>query len=343
MAVGVRRAAGWEAREHPLADGGEGSVRISLSHRAGERVDVETVDALGRPIIASYGLLTDGTALIGAADIVGLATIAPADRDPTHATSTGLAAPLLDAVRRGATSAVVFVGGTASIDGGLGLLRGLGARSTGADLPSLASLDLGPARESLQGLMLVAALDVASPLCGPTGAAQLFGPQKGATGEQIPRLDAALRRLSALLGIDPDTRGAGAGGGVGAALLALGAEHRSGAALIVELTGFRERLAGADLCLTGEGCIDRSTLDGKTVTAVVDACRLADVPCAVLGGAVTDVADALQDRGAAAVLAIGRQPRPLEDALAATAGDLTASARACCSLVGTAKRPPTGR
>lgn len=342
MAAGVRDAGG-EPVMHPMADGGEGSLLALAASSGTERHDVAGPDAHGRPGHTSFLLLADGTAAVEAADAVGLAAIEPADRDVLLASSAGLAAPMRAALESGARRIVVFLGGVATVDGGTGLLAALGARLAdeagnrlaggGADLLRVGTVDLSPVRDLLAGTQLVAAHDVTSPLAGPGGAAELFGPQKGATPEQVGELDAALERLGELLGPTATGPGAGAAGGLGAALMALGATCRPGAEVIAELTDLAGTLAGADLCLTGEGKVDRGTAAGKAPATVIDAGVRAGVPVVVLGGTVTDDADVLYDRGAAAVLAIGRGPRPLEQALPATAGDLRRAARAVCTLV----------
>lgn len=333
------RDAGWQPVVHPMADGGEGSLPIVLAG-GGRPETVPARDGLGRPIDAPWGLLPDGVAVVEAAAVIGLELLTTAERDVMRATSGGLAAPIRAAIEAGAGTVVVFLGGTANMDGGTGLLRGLGARLTdvdgrplegsGADLLQLRTLDLGPARELLGDVRLVVATDVTSPLVGPDGAAQVFGPQKGATPQQVTALDGGLVRLAALLGEVGSGPGSGAAGGLGGALLALGATARAGADVVAELTGFANRLADVDLCLTGEGRIDRGTLAGKAPAAVLERCRRAGVPCVLVGGAVTDDADELYAAGAAGVFAIGRGPCSLTDAVARTAADLRRSARAIC-------------
>ncbi|MEV7086210.1 glycerate kinase [Streptomyces sp. NPDC093085] len=341
LAAGVRAAGGIPV-EHPLADGGEGSRHTVQAARGGTVTEVPALDALGRPVMAPVGRLDDGTALVEAAEPVGWGALAGAAPDALRASSAGLAAPLLAAARGGARRAVVFLGGTATMDGGTGLLAALGAGvrdgsgaplpGCGADLLRTASVDLAPARAALAGMELVVAADVISPLYGPDGAAHVFGPQKGATPDQVELLDGGLRRLAPLLGVAPDAVGAGAAGGLGAALLALGAELVPGAELIRELTRFDDQLATADLCLTAEGKVDASTDAGKTVRSVVDACARAQVPCVVLGGTLTPEADRLYERGATAVLAIGTGPRDLDTALLHAADDLTRAAHAVCRI-----------
>lgn len=341
MADGVRDA-GADPITHPMADGGEGSLLAIAAGTGARPREVTAPDAHGRPGHAGLLLLDDGTAAVEAADAVGLAAIAPGERAVLRASSAGLAAPIRAALAAGARRIVVFLGGVATVDGGTGLLAALGARLSdeagnrlaggGGDLLAVTSVDLSSVRRLLAGTELIAAHDVTSPLAGPGGAAELFGPQKGATPEQVGRLDAALGRLGTLLGPAAEQPGAGAAGGLGAALMALGAICRPGAEVIAELTGLADTLAGADLCLTGEGKVDRGTAAGKAPATVVDVGVRVGVPVVVLGGTVSDEADLLYDRGAAAVLAIGRGPRTLDQALPATAADLRRAARAVCVL-----------
>ena len=343
LAAGAARAH-WTAREFPIADGGEGTLDVLLDHLAGEILETEAEDALGRASRARFGLLADGTGIVVAADVVGLQALSDQERDVMRTSSRGLAAPLRAAVAAGARRVVVFVGGTANMDGGLGLLVGLGAQAqdhagrelagAGADLLRLDALDMAPAREALDGVDLVLASDVVSPLLGPDGAAHVFGPQKGADPDQVVQLDRAMARLAALVGEDPATSGAGAAGGLGYVLLALGAERVGGADLVLELTGFAQALSEVDLCLSGEGKVDRSSSAGKAVGAVLAAARRVGIPCVVLGGALTADADELYKQGAASVLSISRGAQSLDEALQGATADLEASAHAVCSLVG---------
>ncbi|MEO3978532.1 glycerate kinase [Streptomyces sp. CAU 1734] len=351
LAAGAEQA-GWEALTHPLADGGEGSLEAVITSGGGTTEAVDSVDPLGRPIRTRVGWLPGRTAVVEAAEVIGLAGLAPADRDPLRASSAGLAAPILAAVAGGARRVVVFLGGTATVDGGTGLLTALGARlsgesgtaiaGSGADLARIARADLEPARRALHGVELVVATDVRSPFHGPDGAAFVYGPQKGADPAAVERLDAGLRRFAPLLGNAAELRGAGAAGGLGAALTAIGKRPPVlGAEMVLDLTGFAARLAGVDLCLSGEGRIDRSTAAGKTPHAVLLAAERAGVPCALIGGTVTAEAEELYAHHAAGVFAAGRLPRPLAEALPATAGDLATTARAVCSLAA-AFRPVRG-
>ncbi|MFM8612373.1 MAG: glycerate kinase [Actinomycetota bacterium] len=346
LAAGCRDA-GWEALEHPLADGGEGTCDAIVRARGGRREPVSTIDALGRPRTAMLGVLPDGTCIVEGAEANGLMHIPRQRRDVMRASSAGIAPLVLRALDLGAPRIVVGLGGSATVDGGLGLLVGLGLRAydgqgaplagRGEDVPRVRRIDAAGLDPRLAGVELVVAVDVDSPLAGPTGAAPVFGPQKGARAVQVRTLDEGLARLADLYGERARRPGAGAAGGLGAACFLLGAEPEPGALLVMRETGFHERLAGAGLVLTAEGSVDAQSATGKTVARVAGAARAAGVPCVVLGGRVDDDVDALYAAGASAVLGIGRAARPLRSALRAAAGDLRAAARATCSLVDAAR------
>jgi glycerate kinase len=330
LAEGVRRAGG-EALTFPLADGGEGTLAVVCAAGAARRIEVEARDALGRPRRAGIGDCGGGTFLVEAAEAVGLAQLTPGERNPRRTSSAGLADLLRGALAQGAQRVLVALGGSATVDGGLGLLGALGARvpgETGEALLGELELDLEPARALVQDVELSVLHDVDVPLCGPDGAAVLFGPQKGLRGEDVELFDRALERLGEAFGGDIAQRtGAGAAGGLGAALYALGAGARAGSEAVIELVGLRQALAGAALCLTAEGSVDRQSAHGKTVAGVLDACRAAGVPCVVLGGRVSDDAiEPLRALGALDVRAIGPANRPLAVALAAARNELAAAA-----------------
>ncbi len=336
------RDAGWEAIEHPLADGGEGTCDAIVRGRNGERRSVRTRDALGRPRNALLGVLPDGTCIVEAAEAIGLMHIPRGRRDVLAASSAGIAPLVLAALDLRAPRIVIALGGSATVDGGLGLLIGLGLkaydangnvlRGRGRDVPQIARLELAGIDPRLAATELVVALDVDSPLAGPLGAAPVFGPQKGATPEQVELLDAGLARLEALLGDRARRPGAGAAGGLGAACFLLGAEPIPGAELVMRETGFYDRLRSATLVLTAEGAVDAQSAAGKTVARVAAASKAAGLPCVVFGGRVDDGASALYDVGATAVLGIGRGVKPIRDALRSSGDDLRAAARAACTL-----------
>ena len=263
-------------------------------------------------------------------------------RDVMRATSAGIAPLVLEALDRGAPRIVIGLGGSATTDGGLGLLIGLGLRAYGADgemlrgrgmdLQHVVRLDLSGLDTRLERTELIVAVDVESPLSGPLGAACVFGPQKGATPEQVALLDDGLARLEELYGDRARRPGAGAAGGLGAACFLLGAEPIPGAELVMRETGFDERLNQSDLVLTAEGSVDAQSAAGKTVARVATASRAANTPCVIFGGRVDNDVQALYDAGASAVLGISRGARPIREALRLSAEDLRAAARAVCTL-----------
>jgi glycerate kinase len=265
LATGLRRGEGIEIDEAPVADGGEATAEVIQQTLGGEWYAATVSDPLGRPVEARWLLAGDGTAVVEAASPLGLPLVAEKDRDPLRASSAGLGELIAEALAADPGSLVVCVGGTATVDGGAGLLQSLGG-----DLRAI------PAR---------VACDVRNPLLGERGAARAFGPQKGADAAAVEELE---RRLAAIRELEPyrDLPGAGAGGGLGAALAALGAELVPGAELILDLIGFDDRARGASLVVTGEGRVDAKTFEGKAPGAVLDRCRRLGVRCELFGGTV---------------------------------------------------------
>jgi len=266
LAAGMR-AAGLEAEELPVADGGEGTAEVFAGALGGEWRVAAVSDPLGRPIRARYLVLEDGSVVVEAAEAVGLRLLAEEERDPMEASSRGLGELLLRAAAEAGGPILVGLGDTATVDGGAGLLEVAGDRLTGRELEALC--------------------DVRNPLLGERGAARAFGPQKGASPEQVETLE---RRLAADERLRPyaELAGAGAAGGLGAAIAALGGRLSSGADVVLERIGFRGLVAGADLVVTGEGTVDRSSFEGKAVGEVVRACEEGGVRCTVFGGVVTE-------------------------------------------------------
>ncbi|HEX2288511.1 MAG TPA: glycerate kinase [Gaiellaceae bacterium] len=256
------RSAGAEAVELPVADGGEGTLEVLNGALGGEWRDAVVSDPLGRKVTARWLLLPGGVAAVESAQAIGLTLVAEEERDVMQASSRGLGELILAALAADPRELIFFLGGTATVDGGLGLFEVVGELRI-------------PVR---------AACDVRSKLFD---AVWVFAEQKGATPEQLPELE---RRLLDNAALEPfrDVPGAGAAGGLGAALAALGAELIEGAPLILELIGFPGRLRDADLALTGEGSVDRSTWLGKAPAAVLGACQEARVRCVLFGGRVLE-------------------------------------------------------
>jgi glycerate kinase len=284
----------------PLADGGPGFVEVLATALGGRRLPVRTVDPLGRPATGEV-LLVGMTAYVESAQACGLHLLTSEERNPNTTTSYGLGLLIAAAVESGAREVVIGLGGSAVNDGGAGMLAALGAAPVdvggyalpygGAVLGSAEGLGGAP---QLRGVDLVAATDVDNPLVGLHGASNVYGPQKGATREDVLRLDAALEHFSAVLekgleGCPPGLAalpGGGAAGGIGAALLALGGRRVPGIALVTGLCGLEAELDAADLVITGEGSFDHQSLRGKVVTGVAAGARDRGLPCVVLAGRV---------------------------------------------------------
>lgn len=250
-----------------MADGGEGTLDVLAPAVGGEWRETEVSDPLGRPVVARW-LLHDGSALVEAAQAIGLGLVAADERDPLRASSRGLGELLAEVQDADPAEIVVFLGGTATVDGGAGLMEVLGGFRV-------------PVR---------AACDVRAPLLD---AARVFAAQKGATPEQAAELE---RRLLAKRSLAPfrELPGAGAAGGLGAALAALGAELVEGAGLVLDLIGLGGSLNGADLVVTGEGTVDRTTWMGKAPGEVARLCAELGVRCALFGGRVVEPPDGVE-------------------------------------------------
>mgnify|MGYP006376781135 CR=1 FL=1 len=327
----------------PMADGGEGTVDALLASLAGERRELQARGPLGEPITAHWGLLTDGSAAIEVASASGLHLIDPARRDVCRASSRGSGEVLLAALDAGATRIILGLGGSATNDGGAGLLQALGARLLdaqgqelepgGAALAGLARIDLSQLDRRLSEVEILVAADVDNPLCGPRGASAIFGPQKGASPYDVDLLDAALGHFASCaaqaLGKDwQHEAGVGAAGGLGFALKAfLGASFCPGIQLVARIAGLAEALVGADLLITGEGRLDSQTLHGKTPVGVAAIAKQAGVPVIALAGSLGEGYQALYQAGIDAAFSLAPGPISLQLAMASAAGEL--EARAC--------------
>jgi glycerate kinase len=300
IAAGWRAAAPRDALDlAPMSDGGTGFLDVlAAALPRARRMGATVRDPLGRPVQAGY-LLDGTTAYVESAQACGLHRLGEQERDPKLTSSYGVGELVKAAAAVGATRVVVGLGGSATNDGGAGFLAALGGKAVGTDgqavtpggasLRDVADIDGWPA---LRGVELVAASDVHAPLLGLHGASAVFGPQKGASADDVQVLDAALTRWADVLEAKAGTSvrdlpGAGAAGGLGAALLALGAVRVSGFALVQRVVRLTQRIARADLVITGEGTYDFSSLDGKVVSGVAAAAGEAGLACVVLAGQVT--------------------------------------------------------
>jgi glycerate kinase len=319
--TGIRRVSDVDVVTVPVADGGDGTVDAAVS--AGfARVPVTASGPTGAPVETAYARRGE-TAVVEMADVSGLWRLRQDQRKPMTATSRGLGEVVAAALDAGCTQIVMGIGGSASTDGGAGMVAALGARlldASGDDLPDggaaladLSRLNLGALRSRMEGITVTVASDVDNPLLGDRGAAVVYGPQKGASPEQVLQLDAALAHWADVVEEvtgrdDRHHAGAGAAGGVGfGAVAVLGASIRSGIDLLLELVGFDaalERLTPDDLVVTGEGSLDEQTLHGKAPAGVAAAAAARGIPVVAVCGRATLDAERLRDAGIHAAYAI---------------------------------------
>lgn len=289
----------WEVVGHPLADGGEGTVDVLTPALGGEFRLAVVSDPLGRPVTARYGLLAD-TAIIEVAEACGLKHLEPSERNPLTASTYGVGELLMAAWAEGARRFVIGLGGTATCDGGAGMLQ----------VPGL--------REVLKGCSVELLCDVEIPFIGPEGAVRRYAPQKGASEADLDILEERMKAFAGTLlaetGVDLLTLpGAGAAGGLAGAFMAcFGAEYRSGIDRILDLTGFDAVTEGADLVITGEGKSDRQTLSGKVALGVLR--RSKGIPVYLLSGRIEDAAD-LTAAGFSRLVQVSPDTLPLEEAM----------------------------
>jgi glycerate kinase len=291
----------------PMADGGEGTVQSLVDATGGKLVECMVTAPLGEKVKAVYGLLGGGrTAVIEMAAASGLPLVPRDRRNPLLATSYGTGEMLLHALRGGAREIIIGIGGSATNDCGAGMAQALGVRFIdaagntitellgGGMLDRVARIDMAGLRPEIRRATIQVACDVTNPLCGPNGASHVYGRQKGATPEMIDTLDRNLAHLAAIvkrdLGMDVAERpGAGAAGGMGAALIAFtGATLKRGVELVVEATRLEKHMQGAALAITGEGRVDFQTAFGKTPSGVAMAARRHGVPVVAIGGGLAD-------------------------------------------------------
>ncbi|MCK9693671.1 glycerate kinase [Pseudomonas syringae] len=315
----------------PMADGGEGTIEALLAACNGELMSASVSGPLGAPVNAQWGWLAESrTAIIEMAMASGLQLLTLAQRDACVTSTEGTGQLISAALDAGARRVILAIGGSATNDGGSGMLSALGARFLDADdqtlapgglaLADLARIDLSGFDPRLSDVCVEIAADVDNPLCGPNGASSIFGPQKGASPEQVMALDAALGcfadHTAQVLGQDlRDSPGSGAAGGMGFAAKAyLKASFRAGVEVVADLTGLEHALIGADLVITGEGRFDAQTLRGKTPLGVARVARRRQVPVIVLAGTLGEGYEQLYAQGIGAAFALVSGPMSLEQA-----------------------------
>jgi glycerate 2-kinase len=299
-----------EIEEVPIADGGEGTLDALLAALDGRLERLPATGPLGDPVIAEYGLADTPAGLLAIVEMArasGLELLSEQRRDPLRATTYGTGELIVEACRRRPRRLLVCIGGSATNDAGAGMAQALGIRLLdaegrdlppgGAALPGLARIDLGGLEQSVRGVEVVVATDVHNPLVGPQGASVVYGPQKGASPEDVARLDQALGHFAAVvhrdLGIDlRHEPGAGAAGGLGAGLLAfLGARLRPGFEVVAEILRLPERLEAAGVAVTGEGKYDAQTGFGKAPAGLLRLARGARCRTVLIAGRIEEGAD----------------------------------------------------
>ncbi|MDA0128190.1 glycerate kinase [Vibrio sp. MarTm2] len=328
----------------PMADGGEGTVQSLVDATGGDIVTVEVTGPLGQPVEGFYGLLGDGsTAVIEMAAASGLHLVEPSERNPLLTTTYGTGQLIKAALDKGVNHIIIGIGGSSTNDGGVGMAQALGAKlvdAEGADLPfgggaiaRLAKIDLSGLDPRLAKIQLEVACDVDNPLCGPKGASHVFGPQKGATPEMVEQLDQNLAHYAAMIyqtnGKDVISQaGAGAAGGLGAALLGLfDATLRPGINIVMDAVNLAEVVKDADLVITGEGRIDSQTIHGKTPIGVARTAKLYQLPVIGIAGSTAQDCRVVHDHGIDAVFSVVLGAIDLPTALKEAAFNVEMTAR----------------
>ena len=320
-----------EVRKVSVADGGEGTVEALVQTLGGEQVRIVASDPLMRGVEVCYGIVDGGrTAVMEMSAASGLPLLAPEERNPLKATTYGTGEMIADALARGCRKFLVGIGGSATNDAGVGMLRALGFRFLDAEgrelvgggeiLDKIASIDDSGALEALHESEFVVACDVTNPLYGPEGAAYVFAPQKGADAAMVEQLDGGLRNFAEVVrrynGEDvASLQGAGAAGGLGGGFKALlGARLERGIEMVLSAMRFDDIIAGSDLVVTGEGRLDSQTVMGKTPSGVLRAACKQGIPCIAIGGAI-EYCKELAESDFAAMFPVVSGPMSLERAM----------------------------
>ena len=357
LAAGARRAIpDAQCVEVPMADGGEGFAR-AIADALGARVITLPVAGVRGATVTAELALAGERAIFESAAAVGLDQLRPEERDIRRSDSTGVGQLIARALDEGATEILVGLGGSATNDGGAGMLAALGARfyddaatelgTTPAEMVRLARADFSGLDSRLAGVTIRVACDVDNPLLGERGASAIYGPQKGASPEDVEFLDRVLRNFATVAGkMDvQETPGAGAAGGLGFAFLLRGASLESGVDLVMDTVGLAEAMAGADLVLTGEGAMDRQTLMGKTLSGVARLAAAAGgggkhtggakptgVPIIAFAGKLGEGVEDLYEHGFVGLVPIVDRPCTLDEALAEGAANLENAAERALRL-----------
>lgn len=318
-------------RTIPVADGGEGSVDAFLAALPGRRMEATVCGPYRESMTAHYGLLDNGTAVIEMAAAAGLPLVGE-NRHVEKTTTYGVGQLLLDALEHGATRVIMGLGGSATNDGGCGMAAACGVRfldetgeafmPVGETLSHIARIDMRGLDPRVRDVEIVTMCDIDNPLCGPTGAAAVFGPQKGASPSQVRMLDEGLAHLAGVILSDLrryvlGVRGGGAAGGMGAGMVAFfGSPLQMGIQTVLDTVGFDELARAADLVFSGEGCFDSQSLHGKVVVGVASRCKQVGTPLIAVAGAIDDTAiPAAVEAGVTHLCCINRTGVPISVAL----------------------------
>ena len=334
----------------PVADGGEGTVDAMVAATGGRRARVAVTGPLGEAVEAFYGLTGDGaTAVIEMAAASGLMLVPPPQRNPLRTSSRGTGELIRAALDAGARHLILGIGGSATNDGGAGMVQALGARlldadgrdldGSGGDLARLDRIDVSGLDARLADCRIEVACDVDNPLTGARGASAVFGPQKGATPEMVETLDANLGRLARLierdLGVVVDqVPGAGAAGGMGAAMLAFfGATLKPGIEIVTAAVELETQVRDADLVITGEGRIDFQTVHGKTPIGVARVAKRHGKPVIGIAGSLGAKVGVVHEHGIDAVFSVLSKPCTLDEALRDAAANVELTARNVAAML----------
>jgi glycerate 2-kinase len=334
----------------PMADGGEGTVQSLVDGTKGIFVEVEVTGPLGEKVKAEYGLLRNGqTAVIEMASASGIELIKKVDRNPLITTTFGTGELIKHALNLGAKNILIGIGGSATNDGGVGMLQALGVSFKdkesqeipygGGNLGRIHSIDLSGIDKRLYSTKIEVACDVTNPLIGKNGASYIFGPQKGASPEVVEELEQNLshyaQMIKVLLGIDiAKIEGSGAAGGLGAGLLAfLNADLKKGINLVIEHTRLKERMVGASYVFTGEGSIDGQTVYGKTPFGVASTAKKLKIPVIAFAGKIGKELDVLYGHGFTSIVSILKELTPIDEALKMGSANLADAVENVCRII----------
>ena len=322
----------------PVADGGEGSVDAFLTALGGEKISVRTKGPWTEDIESFYGMLPDKTAVIEMAASAGLPQVGDR-KDPSKTTTYGVGELILAAARNGAKRLVIGLGGSATNDAGCGAAAACGVSfydkegksfvPVGGTLDRIERIDLSTMDESVKALPITAMCDIDNPFYGPTGAAAVFGPQKGADEKMVKELDSKMKSLAGVIEKDlgikiQEIAGSGAAGGMGGGMKAFfGARMQMGIETVLEITGFENLAEGADMIFTGEGKIDSQSLRGKVVIGVARKAKKMGIPVIAVVGDIGDNIEAAYDEGVTGIFSTNRVAVPYKEARLRAKSDMS--------------------